>query len=674
MEKEGEPMNYKAYHNCLRVQITPDGMQDERIAGLVEHCVRYGFDNVMLCINQEEFNVGHITLEMAKPWVAVLKKAADALRKQGITVSINNWMEIGHADRGRAWFKGQSFQGFVDMNGREAKNIACPLCEQWLSYFIEYAEYLVKEIRPDTFWIEDDFRLHNHSPLFGVGCYCKKHMAMYNDRLGTNYSREELLERAFSKGPLNREREVWLDVNRDVMLSLADRLGRAIKNANPNTDVALMSSRPAAHCMEARDWHRLLSALSQGGTQINRVHLPYGELSGKEFLYQINSQSMAIRAMTDDDVVIMPEIEHGSATFFAKTPRYLRYTLEASIPLVLSGTTYSIYGFHANGARDSFRFGDVVADLQSYMQAIRDLNLRFSRMKGVTVPICERAAYYKNIQKDYNDLAATEYCAAGYLGGLGISYRYSREREFVDEALFLTGSNADYFTDAELKKLFLENFIIGDATLAMTLAQRGLLSLIGARSVSMLDGENGEYTYEECRDENTVICGVRKLRASARVRCLPPCAKVEYHDDIEILTGLYDFSQNAVCAGMARGKRFLMLPFMLDRNEYAMYDDLRRHFIIETLGARASAFSISDSVGVSSYLYKREIDHVLMLVNGNVDGYSPVCVRVRNVSFERVMRLTREGELVNCSFTRNGDLLILDDTLEYLSTNVYLLQ
>ena len=357
-------MNYKTYHNCLRVQITNDSLQNERINNIADHCANYGFDNVMLCINQEEFNVGHITLEMAKPWIEVLKKAANVLREKGISVSINNWIEIGHADRGRHWFDGQDFQPFVDMNGKSADNIACPLCENWFNYFSEYAAYIVKEIKPDTFWIEDDFRLHNHAPLYGVGCYCPKHMAYYNQKLGTNYTREEFLNKAFAPGPLNKERKVWLDANRDVMLTLANKLAKAIKNANPATDLAIMTSRPAMHCIEARDWDKLLSNFAKGGTKINRIHLPYGEPNGKDFLYNINSMSMAIRTLSPNDTVIMPEIEHGSSTFYMKTPRYLKFALEASVPLILSGTTYSIYGFHANGARDSFGFGEVVKDLQ----------------------------------------------------------------------------------------------------------------------------------------------------------------------------------------------------------------------------------------------------------------------------------------------------------------------
>ena len=667
-------MDYRTYHNCLRVQVTPDGMQDERIENIAEHCARYGFDNVMLCINQEEFNVGHIPLEMAKPWVAVLKKAADAIRAKGLSVSINNWMEIGHCDRGCHWFEGQSFTPFVDMKGRVADNIACPLCDAWFDYFAEYATYLVRELDPDTYWIEDDFRLHNHAPLFGVGCYCERHMAMYNERLGTQYTREEFLEKAFAQGPINPERKVWLDVNRDTMLMLSDKLSRALHAAKPDIDIALMTSRPAAHCMEARDWDRLLGNLSQGGTRINRIHLPYGEIPPKEFMYQINSQSMGIRALSGDDVVIMPEIEHGSATLYAKTARYLRFTLEGSLPLVISGSTYSIYGFHANGARDSFGFGEVVRELQPYMQGVRDLDLDFARMAGVVVPIDEKACYHKTVQKDYTDLTATEYCAAGYLSALGIAFRYSQDKRFCGETVFMTGSNADFFTDEELKALFADNFVIGDATLARALEKRGLLSLISATGISDLSYENGEYSYEECADDITVICGVRKLRASARARCLPPCTAIRYTDDVTVLTTLHDYTMQVVAAGMVRGENFLVLPFAVDKNEYAMYDDLRRHFIMEAVAAQSNAYVIGNAIGVSTYLYEREDDRVLMLVNANVDVMEKPTVRVGNVPFTAVEKLGRDGSPVPCSFTREGDAITLEDTLDYMSSAVYVLK
>lgn len=111
-------MDYSKYRNCLRLQITQDEMSEERIENLVENCKTYGFDNVMLMLNTEEFNLGHITIEEERPWIEMFKRAAKKLRDNGISVSLNNWMEMGHCDRGRVLRHGQNFTRLVDLNGK----------------------------------------------------------------------------------------------------------------------------------------------------------------------------------------------------------------------------------------------------------------------------------------------------------------------------------------------------------------------------------------------------------------------------------------------------------------------------------------------------------------------------------------------------------------------------
>ena len=48
----------KKFLHCLRIQFPPKHYEDERIAEVVDYCVKYGFKNVMLFINAEEYNVG----------------------------------------------------------------------------------------------------------------------------------------------------------------------------------------------------------------------------------------------------------------------------------------------------------------------------------------------------------------------------------------------------------------------------------------------------------------------------------------------------------------------------------------------------------------------------------------------------------------------------------------
>ena len=257
---------------------------------------------------------------------------------------------------------------------------------------------------------------------------------------------------------------------------------------------------------------------------------------------------------------------------------------------------------------------------------------------------------------------------------LGIAFRYSEEKRYVGETVFMTGSNADFFTDEDLTDLFANNFVIGDATLARALSARGLLSLISATGISDLSYDNGEYSYEECVDDQTIICGVRKPRASARARCLPPCTSIHYTDDVEILTTLHDYTMKAVAAGMACGKNFLMLPFSVDKNDYAMYDDLRRHFIMDAVSKQTNMYVIGSTIGVSAYLYQRENDHVLMLVNANVDVMEKPTIRIGTLSFKTITKLRKNGKLKKCSFTRNGDSITIKDTLDYMSSAVYILK
>ena len=105
-----------------------------------------------------------------------------------------------------------------------------------------------------------------------------------------------------------------------------------------------------AHCMEARDWRALHENLRAGQEIVNRIHLPcYDETTGKKYLRMFEFFSMNIRTLAPSEAYIYPELENGSFTTFTKDPRFLRFQLESSIPLLPVGMTYDIYDFVGNG-------------------------------------------------------------------------------------------------------------------------------------------------------------------------------------------------------------------------------------------------------------------------------------------------------------------------------------
>ena len=388
-------------------------------------------------------------------------------------------------------------------------------------------------------------------------------------------------------------------------------------------------------------------------------------------MYNLNIMSLPVRSLADDDVIVMPEIEHGSATLYNKSARFFRYTLEASTPLLLSGTTYSIYDFIANGTRESFGFGKVISYLQPYMQKIRDLDLKFSRMQGVIVPVDQFASYYKTIEKDDLDLTPTEYHAGAYLSGLGIAYKYSTEKEFKNKTIFMTSSNMDYFSDAQLKNLFENNFVMVDASAVISLSKRNLLSLIGAEKAELMEGDTGLFSYEECVDENLVIYGVRKLRASAR-RVVGDSVKVDYKDSVNVHTKLYNHFMNEAAPCFVTGDNFAVFPFFVTEYKYPLFADLRKYLISETVANQKAEYVVFDEMGVSPYLYKRDDDYVMIAVNGNTDTFEKVKFRAGNFEFSKILRLDKSGELSEIPFAREGDNITLDMPFEYMSSETIL--
>ena len=51
----------KKFLHCLRIQFPPKHYEDERIAEVVDYCVKYGFKNVMLFINMQSVSNSRVS-------------------------------------------------------------------------------------------------------------------------------------------------------------------------------------------------------------------------------------------------------------------------------------------------------------------------------------------------------------------------------------------------------------------------------------------------------------------------------------------------------------------------------------------------------------------------------------------------------------------------------------
>lgn len=665
----------KRFLHCLRIQFYPDRFEKERIEEVADFCVKYGFENVMLFINAEEYNVGHMTIEEARPWVATMKRAKEALQKRGISVSLNPWIELGHLDRCRPLKEGQNFTTQVDYDGNACKMVACPLCENWKRYFLQFYAYLIKELEPDTVWVEDDFRLHNHGDLKFGGCFCDLHIKKYNERLGTHYTREEFTDRLFRKKAEKRVKKVWLDVNRECMRALAEDLGSAVASLRLGTKVGLMSSAHDNHALEGRDWHGVHRGIAAGGVAIDRLHLPcYHEISGKNYYVQFNRLPFQCRALLPKNTVVYPELENGSFNTFTKEARFLRFQLESALPLCIEGMTYDIYDFVGNGIAANFGYGEVVKQITPYLNGVINLNLRYESLEGLVLPIDEKAVYKRNAQVlEFSDLKPDESVFNAFLPSLGVTCRASTKKRFFAKVVALGGGNAYNFTKAQLLALFRDNFVVLEGGAARILIDRGLGYLFGATGYKTYIAEHGAQSFEEVK-EGIEINRKSGYRATAFGKA-GDYVKIDYLDEKGAQSFVYDYLGNKIGAGAMNGGKYFVIPYVVNKVLYEQYHDLRTTLLKDFLHRTGAPLVYTHHAGVYAYLYVQKTRKILIVVNSTEEDFVQTDLRLQNVAFSKLQTVDRQsGKLRSVPFTLEGSRLRIEQENTHLTTSTYVLQ
>lgn len=656
----------KPFLNCLRAQIFPDEYAKERIESIASFCEEYGFQNVILIFNGEEHNVGHIKKEELVPWIEMIKVAKKEFEKRGISTSLNPWMEIGHLDRGRRLREGQNFTTMEDRFGKKSDLVACPLDPNWRKYYLDELSYYVSEVKPLVLWIEDDYRFHNHDPLSWGGCFCPLHMDYWNAKLPKDESREEFVAHLEGKEP-TKEREIWLSSSFEVLDNLAKDIQKAVAKASPNTNIGLMSSTSYQHAMEGREWERLHQDLCTNGVLIDRIHLPaYREVDPKFYYFDFNRISMVNRSFLGDNASIYPELENSSFSTFVKDWRFLSFELESALPLGLSGMTYNIFAHVGNGVQEEFGYGKAIKDLSPYLNAVKDLGLLPSQMRGLLFPLDEKTVYHER-KEGFLNLIPTDFDAVGYFSSMGFSYRISKKKRFEGETVILTEQNAWNFSNEELIALFEDNFVLLDGMAAMTLLERGLGSLISIVSARPCGSGDAAYALEMY--EEGALNGMHRYKATSQRRC-GDYYSIAYESDVRVLSGVYDPRMNRTGNGVAVGKNFMVYPYSIEGTDNTAFFMPLRRFLFENhlLPSIQTPFCSSLSDGIYPYLFEQEGRFVLFLTNANYYDLDKTSFLLRNVTVKGIKAVLRDGSLASLSFEEKKGRFHIDIPLSHLST------
>ncbi|UUN30050.1 hypothetical protein [Streptomyces sp. FIT100] len=523
------PARRARYH--LRFQLRPGDDLADRAGALARMCGENGVDEVVLLLGAEQLYTGHLAGPEETSWFAAAAEALAVLSDAGLDVSLNPWVTAGHADRGRAGTLG--FAPMVSPTGRTAAaqaSFACPRWRKWL-----YAHYgRFAELGFRVLWVEDDFRFHNHAPLDWGGGFEPLMLERLARLAGEPVTREQVVAAVTAPGPPHPWRTLLQQVWRTAQLEVAEELAEVVRErSGGRSQLGLMSSPPAAHSVEGRDWAALFTALSVRSRVVHRPHFaPYSDTPARGLTSAIWSLELQ-RALRPRHATCEPEIENWPHTSWSKSDTQ---TWSEMVTAQLSAADALLLNVHPTHAEHAGRFPRIDRLLRRSRPALDWLAERGQERPvplGVGLPWRQdTASRLTTVTGRLEELEADPGAAADFLLGYGVPVT---AQPAPVQALF--GRIADTFSDDELHDM-LRGGLLLDGVAAAVLTRRGLAGLLGVRAGEPVSRDEhappGPYAVE--RVVTDVPAGEGTLLS---VDVQPALARLEPLDGAQVVTSIH---------------------------------------------------------------------------------------------------------------------------------------
>lgn len=665
----------------LRIGLCPDFYADEKFQDILEFCKEARIDDVQFFINMEEVNQGHLTLEETEEWLQMIDRFKPQLEKEGITVSLNPWTSLLHADRGRTLKPGQDFVLMEDKNGLKATATPCPLDENFHKYIREiYQAYAKRNF--NVVWVEDDFRLHNHYPLDFGGCFCELHMKEFAKRIGKEVTAQELVEGMLKEGTPHPYRKVWLDTARDTMSSLAEILGNAIHETAPDTRVALMSSGPQTHSVEGRDWKQIFNNLAGNTRPLNRPHLPaYSEGTAKGYALNFQRYSRLTAATIKGQAELWPELDNLPHTTFAKSHKFAAMEIESALALCAEGITINIYDMIGNGINKAQKNQKMLAPLKPYLNGVKALQTKGEQEQGVCVLFSQNSAYtiHTKDAKDIYDLEPWETFWAEYLSAFGIANHFTDDYKVKGQIVAVSGQYFRNLTPEEIEQLFADNKVLLEGEAADTLLDMGLGHIAGIESAKWCTMNTAFHSYDQAVPR-TFYQGLPEARMSAQGMGEDiDYLRIEYADpEVRTLSEMKSPEGKTVGKGITSSEKVVVFPYGPLRYSYSfLLNPVKREMFQELIGemqdVRIPAMALEHPyIAVNEFMQDER--RILLMTNFTTDDCEEPEIRISGEVSEAYEISREDGEQVPVPFEKNGDVLKLSGTLEHMKSRCIILK
>jgi hypothetical protein len=467
-------------------------LADQRLEELVRFGHEAQIDSVQFFVNtfRHTYYALPVDVESQREWIDWMREVvAPRIRREGFGLELNFQQLLGATTSNtdlRSLYKWKQFM--VDHYGNTSHGSPCP---EDPVFRAEMAKMLRgwAGTKPDILWIDDDFRLHNHS-TDGMFCYCPLHLKKFAQRAGKDFSREEILAAVLQPGAPSAFRNQWLDFLGDCMAEFAQWISDNVHSQSPETRVALMTSGTNIHSLEGRDWKKVLGNFA--GKFKPLIRPTFGLYTGTTAppksasagLTSIISQLQVVeQSLGENNCDFAPELENTRYTTWAKSVAHSTHSLILGQLMGLPMITAAVNDLDGSPLAEEPTTVPLFRNARPRMEAIAALDLKRWPIHGLVCLSDKDAARKTQLtaKADYYDMAPGSHLESVFVQmGIPLNYQTAANAAASGEVVLIEAGTVWNASDEELKKI-LSGAALLTSGAARMISERGLAELLGVK-------------------------------------------------------------------------------------------------------------------------------------------------------------------------------------------------
>ncbi len=416
------------------------------------------------------------------------------LDKAGVPSGILLQSTFGH---GTASMAPAPFR-FMETLDKQPLFAYCPMDEGVLDHLCKEIMTIAAE-HPSTLMLDDDVRLLMRP---GVCCGCPAHIAEYNRRMGTSFTKETLNDYVKSHDQNDALVQGFVTLMRDTLVHAVTRMREAVDSVDPTIQ--------GVNCTSGDECDSVIFTnpiwCGKGNPTIVRTpNGTYAPISVKTISDTMRRAAVCGARLRDNGIKItLAECDTIPFNRYGKNARYLHTHFTASLLEGLKGSKHWITRMSSYEPRSGVAFREILAKHAPFYEKIAELSDRLTFV-GANSAFTEQKWY--DLRPDNRWQSHSNYWATKIFERMGLPFYFSNKNY---GATFLEDTIGVDLPDEEIQKMFAEGSVFMSAEVAVQLEKRGYGDLLGVTAEKFDYDKLGRIVSEAFNEDASLICQKQK--------------------------------------------------------------------------------------------------------------------------------------------------------------------